>query len=346
MKLRAVLVAMILALPLLLMEPSGVSAQPVLKWPPNSWTLDTLTPSFLWQTDGYTHLWVAQRGSSTPVIDVVLPKGQDNFTVPQPLAGGTLYRWRIRSNPYPPSQSVYTWSPWTTEYTFTTPGSASWKDSALVRLVSPPNGSLSSIITPTLSWMPPAGATLFEMAITPAGNERAGVRFVQRINSNFPIPGPPGWYGMLPDTLYYWSLRVTNSPVPVPGDHPSWGPWSEVWAFRTPVPPSEVIAPLTPARGEAVATQTPTLSWRNPNDQVFYYEVQVSRDPGFTTDPSTATSPVYWETIHGGLTGNSYAVPSRYPLERGQVYHWRVRPAVPSAARPVAWSPSWTFRVR
>ena len=45
-----------------------------------------------------------------------------------------------------------------------------------------------------------------------------------------------------------------------------------------------------PANGEAIATRTPVLQWRNTRTEVFYYELQVSRDPTFNVDPATATA--------------------------------------------------------
>ncbi|MBI2887113.1 MAG: hypothetical protein HYY02_07880 [Chloroflexi bacterium] len=324
-----------------------LGAQPRLQWPPDGWTVDSLTPALRWQADGYSQVWVALRGSSLAAVEVTVPKGQDTYTITSPLTPGSVYRWRVRSNPYPPGQSVYTWGPWSVEYTFTTPGALPWKDSAFVQLVSPRNGTLSSTIAPTLSWVPPAGSTHYEMVITPAGNEAASVRFVNTISSTYPIPGPPTWYGMLPDTLYYWRVRVNNASSPVPGDHPSWGPWTDAWAFRTPMPATDIISAVTPKNGEAVAGPTPTLAWENASSHIFYYEIQISRDPDFTVDPQRATSALYWETVHGGLTTprNSYTVRSKYPLQRGQVYYWRVRPAVALPSRPMGWSPTWSFRV-
>lgn len=338
-----------LALPLSTLGNAGelTAAQPSPTWPPSGWTVDSLTPALRWQSDGYTQVIVMPQGSSIPIIEEVVPKGQDTLTITTPLQGATTYRWRLRANPYPPSQNVYTWSAWTAEWTFSTPGAASWTDGALVKLVAPQHGTISSVITPTLSWTPPAGATYFQMVITPASSAGASAKLTNRITSSFAIPGPPSWYGMLPDTQYNWRVRVTNALDPVPDDHSSWGPWSDTWSFRTPIPPSEIMSAVTPAPGALTESVTPTLVWKNDNAQVFYYEVQLSKDPNFVTDPMRATAPVYWELRHGGLTSpaNSYSVSSKYALDKGTVYYWRVRPAVPQAAAPVPWSQSWSFQV-
>ena len=348
MKVRVLLLALVIALPLILIEGSKVSAQlPTLRQPPNGWTVDTLNPSFSWESDGYSQFRIAKSGSATPLVEAVLPKGQNFYTITTPLEPATAYRWRVRSNPYPPGQSIFTWSTWSWEFSFTTPGGVSWGNAAAIRLLSPVNGTLSSTIAPTLSWLAPPGATHFEMIITPAGNEAASVRFVNEIDSRYAIPGPPLWYGMLPDTQYYWRVRVNNAKVPVPDDHPSWGSWSDAWAFRTPVPSSEIIGPVSPSHGAVVSSTTPILIWGNPNEEVFYYEIQVSKDPNFVNDPQKASAPVYWESIHGGLTTpkNSYHVSSKYHLELGQTYYWRLRPAIPQSTRQAGWSSTWSFRI-
>ena len=349
MRIRVLVLALLLAAPLALLINRDVAAQfPVLQQPPNGWTVDTLTPSFRWETDGYSQFRLTKADTTVPLVETILPKGQDHFTIATPLEPGAGYRWRVRTNPYPPAQSIFTWSPWSYEFTFMTPGGKTWSDTAAIRLLSPTNGTLASTITPTLSWLPPPGSTHFQMIITPDGNEAGSIRFVEKITTQYAVPGPPHWYGMLPDALYYWRIRANNSPVPVPDDHPSWGPWSDVWAFRTPIPSSAVIGPASPSHEGTVSSTTPTLVWGNPNDQVFYYEIQVSKDASFTTDPLRAWTSVYWETVHGGMSKpkNSYAVSPRYPLEKGATYYWRVRPAVSNASKEVGWSYPWKFVVQ
>ncbi len=349
MKIRVLMLALLVALPMLFFIDHRVAAQvPMPQQPPNGWTVDSLTPSFRWDTDGYSQFRLSRVDSTIPIVEMTFPKGQDTFTLTTPLDAGAAYKWRVRTNPYQPSQSIYTWSTWSLEFTFTTPGGKTWSDSAYIRLLSPTNGTLASTITPTLSWLPPAGATHFEMIITPAGNVAGSIRFVQNVTTQYAVPGPPAWYGMLPDTLYYWRVRVNNATGAVPEEHPSWGPWSDVWAFRTPIPSSAVLGPSSPTHEASVGTTTPTLVWGNPNEQVFYYEIQLSRDPNFTTDRRTSWTAVYWETVHGGLSNpkNSYQVSSKYPLERGATYYWRVRPAVPNASREVSWSYPWKFTVK
>lgn len=343
---RLIPIIVLLALPFLVGADSIIQARrPVLQQPPDGWTTDTLTPTLRWQAEGNVQVRLTAAGSQTPIVDEFLPAGVEALTTP-PLASGQQYHWKVRTNPFDVS-SVYTWSVWSPEYAFTTIGNLPWNLSAYARPTAPKNGAIASSVTPTLTWDAPVGSTHYEMVLTPANNERASVRFVNTIGTSYKIPGAPVWYGMLPDAVYYWRVRVNNAPGPVPDDHPSWGPWSEVYAFRTPVPSSQLLGPLTPAHQTTVRDTTPVLQWSNPNDDVFFYEVQLSKDPDFITDPARSVAPVYWETVHGGMTTprNSYQVTGRYALEQGQNYFWRVRAAVPGGQREAPWGPTWSFHV-
>ena len=46
-----------------------------------------------------------------------------------------------------------------------------------------------------------------------------------------------------------------------------------------------------------MASLTPKLQWDNANTAVFYYEVQVSKDPEFGPNAF-----LYWELVHGGAS--------------------------------------------
>ena len=137
-------------------------------------------------------------------------------------------------------------------------------------LMAPANGTIASTLTPTLTWSPPAGSTYFEMVIVPGNTPAQAVRFVQKIDTNsYSIPGPPYWYGMLPDTQYSWRVRVNNAAAPLPEEHPSWGPWSETWLFRTPTPPSNQIGAFSPGQNAPVSSATPTHTRGSADSHVF-----------------------------------------------------------------------------
>ena len=111
-------------------------------------------------------------------------------------------------------------------------------------------------------------------------------------------------------------------------------------SFKTAPPSSATLGVLGPIPGAEVASLTPTLQWNNSDARIFYYEVQVSRDPQFGPDAF-----LYWELRHGGVTQpvNSYRVPEQFPLEAGTAYYWRVRPRVQGDGAPVNWSEAFSF---
>jgi len=212
-------------------------------------------------------------------------------------------------------------------------------------LVSPPAGATLNTFGPTLSWTNPPGTTQVHLKVVPFNNDGPGVDlYLGFPAASFDIPAPPSWYGLLPDITYTWSVRVSDATTGVGLEDPSWSPQAER-TMRTPLVSSATISLGPPSNGGTVSSLTPTLQWANSRNDVFYYEVQVSKDPNFFTDPAIATAMVYWELRHGGVTvpPNSYAVPAGFPLENNTRYHWRVRPRVQGDGTPVEWSAFFSF---
>ena len=347
-RLALLLVVPASALAYLLLTRVAYAQSPELSWPPNGWTLENLTPVIRWQSEGYSHLRVQRIDTPAPTVDMILSPGQDTYAIPaaSPLQPQATYRWKVRVNHFAPESSPLTWSPWSTEWGFFTPAAPIWSAAATTQPLSPANGAMTSTITPSLSWVYPPGASQFELALTPAGNEAARTSIIRPIASSFAIPGPPEWYGMLPGNIYYWRVRASSSSGYTPPDSPSWSEWSPVMSFRTPIPPaSGTISPRSPAPGERVDSLTPIIVWESRDSNLFYYEVQLSKDPQFTMDRGKATTMVYWETRHGGMTSppDSYTIPASFPLEPNATYYWRVRPWVAGALAGANWSPTWDF---
>ena len=197
-------------------------------------------------------------------------------------------------------------------------------------LTSPPDGAVLTSFGPALTWTNPPGVTQYHLQVLPSNNDGPGVDLqVGSPGTSFRVPPPPQWYGLLPDMTYAWRVRVSNAPTAVDPDHPSWSPWA-VGVFRTPRVTADTITPVAPAPGAVVDTLAPTLQWANSRKDLYYYEVQLSRDREFTTDPATAPAMVYWELRHGGVTAppNSYTVPADFLLEPATEYYWRVRPQI------------------
>ncbi|MCX6021720.1 MAG: hypothetical protein NTZ05_08310, partial [Chloroflexi bacterium] len=311
-------------------------------WPPNGWTVDTLTPTLRWSNTGYTHLWVQRTGATSPAVDSVFGPGINEHAPLISLTPGATYHWRIRSNPLSPSTSPFSWGPWSGDWTFATPARpASCASAAPSLQYGPANGAKLEQVNPTLTFKLPSEAQQVEVLLIPSYNPTAAVSIVRPAISELRLPAPPQWYGMLPGTTYYWRLRANNLAGAVPGDDPSWGPWTETWSFQTPMPSGSTVYPTV----RSVTSLTPTLTWGDSTPTNFYYEVQLSRDSQFISDPFRATAMVYWEVRHGGMTTppNSYTVPASYPLTPGVTYFWRVRPRSGDNPAAVPWSSTWSF---
>ncbi|MBM2826526.1 MAG: hypothetical protein HW403_590 [Dehalococcoidia bacterium] len=211
---------------------------------------------------------------------------------------------------------------------------------------SPGNGSLLPTLGPTLRWKVPSGAKQVHLQVNPANNDGAGVNLIiGSAAESFTIPAPPAWYGMLPGMSYSWRVRTSPSTTSIGSDHPSWSAWSETWTFRMPPPRIDTVSLVSPVDGGVVSTTTPTVVWSNSDPSIFYYEVQLSKDSSFNTDPATATASVYWEMRHGGVTvpPNSYSVSTSSRLEPGATYYWRVRPRVQGDGTAIEWSRARRF---
>ena len=199
----------------------------------------------------------------------------------------------------------------------------------------------------TLQWTLPPGSTQVHLMVLPANNDGPGVNVIQDATATFVLLAPPTWYLLLPGMTYSWRVRATGKTTSVGESDLDWGAWSESWTFRTPAPDPAGVRPLSPVSGAPVATRTPTLQWASQDPALFYFEVQLSSDAGFDTDPATATAAVYQNLVHGGITSppNSYTVPAAAALTAGATYSWRVRPRVQGDGRPTAWGPAASLTV-
>ena len=214
-------------------------------------------------------------------------------------------------------------------------------------LTGPANGATLDSFGPTLTWSNPPDTTQYHLQVIPVNNDGPGVDLhVGSPDTSFQVPPPPQWYGLLPDMAYTWRMRVSNAGAFADLSDPSWSPWV-ARTFRTPAVTSAAITLVSPANSGVVSTFTPTLQWVSSRTDIFYYEVQLSKDLGFNTDPATATAMVYGELRHGGVTNppNSYTVPESFPLEHNTTYYWRVRPRVQGDATPVEWGPTFAFKM-
>ncbi|MBM2826841.1 MAG: hypothetical protein HW403_905 [Dehalococcoidia bacterium] len=220
--------------------------------------------------------------------------------------------------------------------------------------ISPKNVRLSNFVV-ELEWSyRDREVKQYHLQVVPANNDGPGIDIIRSTEQGwaqygyFAVPPPPQWYGLLPDIRYQWRTRSSYANNSITPDDPSWGPWA--WdigcSFITPLASSSTISLMGPAQDSVVTTLTPTLQWGNSQPEVFYYEVQLSKDLKFETTPNLATASVYWNLVHGGVTSpmNSYTVPPSSALDTDTQYHWRVRPRIQGSGTPVAWSTTWSFR--
>ncbi|MCX6023211.1 MAG: hypothetical protein NTZ05_16095, partial [Chloroflexi bacterium] len=210
----------------------------------------------------------------------------------------------------------------------------------------PPDGSHLSNIGPiTLQWDAPAGTTQYQLQVIPFNGDGPGINLIRNADSQYTIPAPPTWFVILPGMTYSWQVRVTDKTSFAGEGDPSWSPWSPSWRFATPLPNSDTIRPTQPQLGTTATSQNPTLVWTDVNPAIFYYQIQLSSDPLFNTDPFTATAAVYWNLVHGGETApqNSWAVPSSARLDTSTRYYWRVRPRVQGDGAPINWGQAFWF---
>ena len=232
------------------------------------------------------------------------------------------------------------------------PGEETFRTSALAAptLRSPGSGTLlQNMGAITLSFELPSGSTQYHFQVTPFRGDGPGVNLIRNAETSFTLQPPTlgiGPYVMLPGMTYTWRIRATDATTRISDTSPLWGDWTDEWSFTTPPPSSASIRPQDPPLGVKVTSLTPTLTWSDDNPYIFYYEIEVSKDILFDTNPFAANATtVYQNRIHGGESRpfNSWAVPVSYPLEQGCRYYWRVRPRVQGNGTPVNWGQSFWF---
>ncbi|MEK7215130.1 MAG: CAP domain-containing protein, partial [Chloroflexota bacterium] len=198
----------------------------------------------------------------------------------------------------------------------------------------------------TLAWTNPPGAPQVQVQLIPINNDGPGIDLqLGSAATQLEVPAPPGWYGLLPDMSYTWRVRASNAASFVGAGDLSWSPWAQR-SFRSAKVDGRLIVAKTPAEGATLDSLTPTVVWEDPTPGVFYYEVRLSKDQTFNTNPATATAMIYSALLHGALTQppRSYAVPVSAALEAGTTYYWQVRPRVQGDGAPLAWGDLHSFR--
>ena len=272
------------------------------------------------------------------------------------LIQGESYWWRVRVRATDKSfdnaaGDQLNQGPWSAVSTFSVSSTSTQVIAPQASL--PLHGSQLPGLSTQLSWNNPPSVTQVQVQVTPLNGDGPGINLIfGSLITSYNVPAPvfgEGPYLMLPGATYTWRVRVTNAGVAVDENHPSWGPWSEPRTFTTAPPSAGTLGLISPIGGVASSDTTPSLTWKDSNSAMFYYEVQLSADPNF--GQSGAVAPVYWNLVHGGEANppNSWTVPDDFALPSG-TYHWRVRQRVQatanaSAEQGIAWSSTQTFVV-
>lgn len=206
----------------------------------------------------------------------------------------------------------------------------------------------------------PDGTTANLIQVKPFNNDGPGVSAIVSPTETFTLNPPKfgeGNYTLLPDMTYTGSLCSTGVNFALTGVNDSNWTQHESYPgkifttscpevkFHTPKRYADKITPVSPKPEEVVADLRPAITWANADTDVFYYQLQVSKDASFNTVPATAIAAVFDNLVHGGVSVplNSWTPPAGTALELGATYYWRVRPRIQGDGSPAEWSATWSF---
>jgi len=217
-----------------------------------------------------------------------------------------------------------------------------WAATPTPTLTAPAAGTVQQDMAPLLRWTNPPSTTQVQLQIIPANEDGPGIDLIRNTTDRYQVPPPvfgEGNYVKLPGMTYTWRVRTAAAKTSLAPSDSGWSDWATS-TFVTGPPTSAGIKLVSPPDGSEVADRTPLVQWSDTDKAVFYYEFQLSKDPGFGTEAF-----LYFELRHGATTDppDSYRVPTQFPLEVGTVYYWRVRPRVQGDGKPVAWSNTWSL---
>jgi len=270
------------------------------------------------------------------------------------LVTGQQYWWRVRVRATDSSNNnaLKTFGQWSAVNNFTVSTT-----SPTVNVPQPSlpldNSSLPNLGT-QLSWNNPPGVTQIQVQVTPLNGDGPAINLILGSAATvYDVPAPvfgTGPYVMLPGATYTWRIRTTSAVTSVSENDPSWGPWSAPRAFTTAKANAGTIQLVDPINGKVAGKTTPTLTWKDANPAMFYYEVQLSSDQNF--GEQGAKAPVFTNLIHGGQATppNSWTVPDANALAKG-TYFWRIRQRTQATSAGqsetgISWTPAQSFVVQ
>jgi len=258
-----------------------------------------------------------------------------------PPAFGTEFWWRVRAKS---GNNVYS------DWSVATPYTMKWNPTP-VQPVSPPSTNSPSIEEVVLTWGPVAGASYYELQVSPDANFNNPVvkgadntRGRKVVGTRFSDNDTTATDALnLPAGAYYWRVRaMSTSTTAEPG------PWSDTWTFTrawpatstqeaalpngalTAVDPSPQVTLLKPDDGDFGLSE-PRLSW-SPQRGASNYEVQFSSDSAFSparvasclTNHTTITP--FWRVVpNNNTTCQPRNSLGELIVRPGVVAYWRVR---------------------
>lgn len=189
----------------------SIPSAPVLISPANNSVNILPTPTLTWNTSAGATQYKVQI-STVPIFSVISDSAtitSTNYSVPSgKLSPGYTYYWRANAS------NSYGISPWSTVWNFST--------SVLPpapTLISPPNGTLGTTQTPTLTWSNISGILNYRVQISTVPDFAFITDSSTRTTNQYTVPA--GKLSM--NITYYWRVCARNSY--------GWGPYSSVWYF-------------------------------------------------------------------------------------------------------------------
>ena len=253
---------------------------------------------------------VSTFNADTLLYDEQMPTS--SFTLPDDLAPGRTYYWRVSAVNYLDGRSSW--------------ASRSFKTGWLPpkNLVDPadPVNPVNSN-RPDFTWQPVDQATSYNLQVSKSTGFSTTVLSVTVTGSTYrPTADLPA------DTPLYWRMRTAGTNGP--------SAWSDHNSFKTPKPPAIPILSV-PTNGILVNTYTPLLDWSTvsvPADTTFgHYDVEVSRDSSFATKL----------TINPITDGAQSTFTFAEVLDDNATYYWRVM-ATNTLDQYSSWSNVSSFR--
>ncbi len=286
---------------------------PVLVFPGNGSVNVIITPVLTWTAVPGANSYRVEVARDSLFTNIVTGVGNIttvNYVVPvSVLSYGTKYYWRVNATNNNGTGS------WSAIWNFTTVSPP-----AAPQLLSPPNGSDSVVLTPTLDWENVAAASSYRVTVAIDSAFNSVILDIGNLTSSlYSIPSVYLTYS----TRYYWKVNASNNIGA--------GPWSATWNFTTMnVPPPLPPVLITPANNSSNVSLTPGLDWQNSSNAAFY-RVNIATDLNFNNIVFDKDSIVL----------SSYSIPSNV-LNINTLYFWRVN--AKNLGGISNWSTTFVFR--